>query len=246
MLNNYNSSVVIVGAAKNVEEFLPTIIHKIEMLSNLFLKSKIIIFENDSEDKTADILLNWQKNNNNVNIIIEKNLNSPHRTHNLAYVRNTLLKHALEFNSDYMICIDMDYVNVGLTKEGFLSCFDINLDWAVLGANQSHVYYDLWTLRTYDDWMPYDCWSCVHIDGKSIDECILQKFHNIPIETPPIKVKSCFGGLALYKTKFLHGCQYNGILNNSKWQQQCEHIGLNQGIVANGGNIYINPKMINF
>jgi hypothetical protein len=241
-----NSNVVIVGPAKNIENYLHTTIQKMEMIGSLFLNYKIFIYENDSEDNTLNILLNWQKRNSNVNIITEKNINSPHRTHNLMHARNVLLEEALKLNFEYLISMDMDYVNSGLTEEGFLSCFDINLDWAVLGANQSQVYYDLWTLRTYDSWMDYDCWVCVKIENKTIEECILNKFKNIPIDHDPIKVLSCFGGLCLYKTKFLHNCKYNGKIDNKIWPQQCEHVGLNEGIKRNGGNIYINPKMINF
>jgi glycosyltransferase involved in cell wall biosynthesis len=240
------NNVVIIGTAKNVENYLPIVIQKMEMLGSLFFNYKIIIYENDSEDQTLNILINWEKRNKNVKIISEKNINSPHRTHNLMYARNILLKEALQLNSKYLICMDMDYVNYGLTKESFLSCFDIDLDWAVLGANQSQVYYDLWALRTYDDWMDYDCWWCVHIENKTVDECILKQFRNIPVDHKPIKVLSCFGGLCLYKTKFLHNCEYNGKINNEIWPQQSEHIGLNEGIIKNGGNIYINPKMINF
>lgn len=241
-----NSNVVIVGTAKNAEDYLSTIIDKMEMLGSLFLRYNIIIYENDSEDNTLNILIDWEKRNKNVKIISEKNLNFNYRTHTLMYARNILLNEALKLNSEYLICMDMDYVNYGITKEGFLSCFDINLDWAVLGANQSQVYYDLWALRTYDNWMDYDCWSCVHIEKKSIDECIFKKFINIPIDKDPIKVLSCFGGLCLYKTKFLYNCSYNGKTDNSLWPEKSEHIGLNEGIIRNNGNIYINPKMINY
>ena len=95
-------SVVIVGCAKNIEKNLPTSLKKIDMLINLFEKSNVIIFENDSTDNTLNILTKWKGDRNNIEIISEIKENNPilrkDRTYRLAYGRNLLLDKARLLN----------------------------------------------------------------------------------------------------------------------------------------------------
>jgi hypothetical protein len=238
------SSCTITGTAKDVSKYLPIITKKIEMISNCFLKSNIIIFENDSIDDTLLYLNKWkEKSNFNIKIISEKNLQGK-RTQRLAYARNKLLSQALKNNNEYMVVVDMDNINLDLTREGFLSCFKYKNDWAVLGANQKKIYQDSWALRTFDDWMPFDCWDCVHIEKKGEEYCWKSRFRNIKPTNKLIEVKSCFGGLAVYKTKYLKNCSYYGGEING--HQVCEHVKFNKDIrEKNNGKIFINPQMIN-
>ena len=111
---------VIVGTARDIEKFLKNTIKKLEMISEIFQKYQIIIYENDSKDNTLNILNNWKNNNKNIEIISEKNV-SGLRTQRLAHGRNILLKKALKLNYDYLIVIDLDDVNQNLTKESILS-----------------------------------------------------------------------------------------------------------------------------
>jgi hypothetical protein len=67
---------------------------------------------------------------------------------------------------------------------------------------------------------------------------------NIKQSSNWIRVESAFGGLAIYNTKFLQNCEYIGTSEYSG--QKCEHVSFNNGIIANGGEIFINPKLINF
>lgn len=238
-------SVVIIGTARDVEEYLPILIEKIENILSLFEKGSIIIYENDSKDKTLEILNNWNK----ARIISEKNVPGE-RAHRLEHGRNILLEEALKENSEYIIVIDMDDKNINITNEAILSSLNhINKDWAVMGANQNEKYYDLWALRTFDSWMPADVWHC-EIDT-TISDSMMRK---IPKDENLIEVKSCFGGLAIYKTKYLKGCKYDGrskprfrcnYEGTGVANEKCEHVSLNECIRNNGGKIFINPKMIN-
>ena len=62
-------------------------------------------------------------------------------------------------------------------------------------------------------------------------------------KTPPLKVDSAFGGLAIYQTKFLKNCKYEG--QNALGEQMCEHVPFHKSFRKNGGSIYINPALIN-
>lgn len=71
--NIITSTVTIVGTARNIE-----------MIANLFIRSNIIIYENNSSDNTLEILNKWSDESPlNVEIISEKNIPGL-RTHRLA------------------------------------------------------------------------------------------------------------------------------------------------------------------
>jgi hypothetical protein len=236
--------IIIVGCARNIEQYLNNTLAKINMLKELFKSTKVIIFENDSTDNTLNILKDWE-NKNIIKLITEKNVPGL-RTERLAHARNTLYNEAMKHNFDLLIVMDLDNVIELLSEEGILSCFDIKEDWAMLGGNQLGNYYDVWALRTYDDWMPFDWVECYYIEKKSRYYCFLSRLINIPVNSNPIKVKSCFGGIGIYKKKYLDNCTYgNGLQGpkNNKYEI-CEHVTFNECIIKNGGSIYINPKLI--
>lgn len=241
------SSVAILGTGRNIEKYLPTTFEKIKMIRDCFTSSNIVIFENDSNDKTLEMLQNWAKDDPTIEIITEKNIQGL-RTHRLAYGRNKILQKVLPLNTEYIVIIDLDEVNETLTRDAFLSSFsypdnDSNYDWAVMTANQSRLYYDLWALRTFDEWMPFDCWGdCLYKLNKNVKWCVDDRYKNINENDKPILVKSAFGGLGIYKTKYLKNCSYDGGKDN---YELCEHVKLHEDIIRNGGTIYINPKMIN-
>ena len=250
-INNSNTvlpyDIIIVGCARNIESHLINTKKKLEMIKSLFRSSKIIIYENDSTDKTLDILTGW-KNENFIKLITEKDVKGI-RTERLAHGRNLLYKEAMKNNFDLLIVIDLDNVISDLLPESIISCFNKELidDWAMVGANQTVNYYDLFALRTFDDWMPFDWLKCRDIEGKSHQYCLDDRFKTISQNEKPIQVKSCFGGLAIYKRKYLDNCDYGkGFqMNGDKKMEFCEHVDFNEGIINNGGKIYINPKFIN-
>lgn len=241
------SSVAIVGTARDISSHLDKTIEIIDMISSLFDKYYIIIYENDSNDNTLKKLYEWKSKNDKVEIITETGVTGD-RTERLAHGRNILLKKVLEKEVEYMIVIDLDEVNHGLTKEAFLSSFEYdNLEWAAMTANQTGYYYDLWALRTYDDWMQFDFVYCKDHEGKNYEYCQGKRVKNIPKDDEPILVQSAFGGLGIYKTKYLKNVEYRGKGSNEDVSSFliCEHVSLNKGISKKGGKIYINPKMIN-
>ena len=217
------------------------------MIKSLFRSSKIIIYENDSKDKTLELLTAW-KNEKFIELITEKNVPGI-RTERLAYARNVLYKEAMKTNFDLLIVIDLDDVISNLTPESIMSCFykEIVDDWAMIGANQTGNYYDMFALKTYDDWMDIDLMKCRHIDKLPENFCLTDRYKNISQNEKLIQVKSCFGGTAIYKRKYLDNCNYGlGFqMNGNEKIEYCEHVDFNKGVTNNGGKIYINPKFIN-
>lgn len=229
----------IIGTAKNIFPHLPLTIKVFEQIASFFTKCNIIIYENDSDDNTLEYLEKWkEKSSINIKIISEKNIEGP-RTHVLAYARNKLIKEAIQTSCEYIIVSDMDNVLQRFNIKGFLSCFHNNNDWAAVGANgmgHNKKYYDLWALRTYDNWCNTDVWEDYR-KTRNYNQSVDSK-HIILPDSTFIKVESCFGGMIIYKTKYLDNCTYSGIgITNI---ETCEHVSFNKGIIKNGGVIYIN------
>ncbi len=247
--NNDNNvlpyNVVIVGCARDIESYLSNTKQKLQMLKSLFKNTQIIIYENDSKDKTLDILKEWN-DEKFIRLITEKNVRGS-RTERLAYARNILYNEALKQNFDFLLVIDLDNVITDLSKEAILSCFNLKEDWAMVGANQKNNYYDIWALRTYDDWMNFDFLHCMNYEKKSSKYCLDGRSKHIPADDKPIQVKSCFGGTGIYKRKYLNDCSYGSGLQTIRGDtlEICEHVDFNNCIIKNGGKIYINPKFIN-
>jgi hypothetical protein len=245
----YNVDIVILGCARNISRYLEKTFKVIEMMRSCFTKSAVIIYENDSNDNTLEKLYNYKNKHKHVTIINEKHVKGT-RTQRLAHGRNMILKHSLEtYNSKYTIVMDLDDVNLLLTREAFLSSFSLNIKWDVITANQVNKYYDLWALRTYDNWMPFDCWKCSTMSSYILVwYCVWIRFINVRRDQKPILVKSAFGGLGIYKTQIIRNVieKYKfAYIGGPLFNEQCEHVSLNNLITKEGGKIFINPLMIN-
>ena len=217
-----------------------------EKIGNIFKSYTIIVYENDSIDKTSDILIKWSDKNSNVHIITEKNVKG-NRTVRLAHGRNSVLDKIskLNLNPDIYVVVDMDDKMISNYKNIYY-CFDnsINDDWVVIGGNSGgafNFYYDYWALRTYDNWIPYDH---MLFNYSNYNKYILKN-------TQPIKVKSCFNGIGIYKYPYIKDSRYRGSYTtefNGKYRGRdiCEHVPFHLDILEKNKDksIYINPKLI--
>ena len=247
--------IVIASIAKDIGETFHLDYKRIIQAFSDFEIVKWIIIESNSTDNSIAILNEYSKNSN----IIKFESLSSHgsesllRSQKMGNARNKYLELFNKINEKndiaYLVVCDLNNLNCELEKAAVKSCWESN-EWAAVTANQSGPYYDVWTVR-HPIWLPYDPWEKyeeLQIPlGSSVQalwDFVYSKMINIPINTPWIKVDSAFGGFAIYKTQYIFGCEYIGI--TSKGTTVCEHVSFNQGIVNNGGLIYINPNFINF
>ena len=92
-----NLNIIIYGTIRNIEEDFIQSFTNLDILASFFKKTHIIIFENDSKDKTRDVLNSWYQNNKkkkiSKHIILDDNLCElfPLRATRLAYCRNKIL-----------------------------------------------------------------------------------------------------------------------------------------------------------
>lgn len=259
---------VMIGTAYNNEKHL----HKLK--SDLIAAATegnldilhVVVFENDSKDNTRHILTTDWSQTWNVTVIGHDGLRAEFdgdRTKTLAYARNSLLNHLRDeltyLDFDYVINLDLDEVNYNLRNVD--TCFDLPQGWGACCTNNYRTYYDLWALRTLDDWVDCDVLKdCVNCKAAGLegDECKSAKWEykqtrkiHISAREPPIEVESCFGGAALYDYNFIKQVPrdpYEGtqVLKRGKFTSACEHVSFNRHIGAVGGKLYIQPKMLSF
>lgn len=255
-----SSKILICGLAKNIENNFNDFIGIIKIIVSLFNDHLILIVENDSTDNT-DKLLKCMKNKYNVKILkgvlSDNNQNNriiekiffgigEKRIKRMIELRNIYIDFIFSNNLDsiykYLIMVDTDLktdisnpqknisrknITNGLLSCGYyLSKFPINM----IGANslnKNMKYYDSYALK---------------LIGKNslFNNCFFDYTSNISGDINDIiKVDSCFGGFAIYKTSSIKSKKYTieKYVNNIVL---CEHVPFNKSI----GEIYVNPKFV--
>lgn len=240
--------------ARNVAETFHIDFERITSAFADFDIVKWVIIESNSTDESSSVLKQYSEKFSWVHCesIKSPDATFPHRTQKLAQARNRCLEvfediHK-EFKIDYLVVYDLNNLNNRLSKQGISSCKNLP-NWGALTANQNGPYYDIWALRQ-SDWNDVDCWKRYESLVKfypnkylALWESVYSKMIKIPKYKDPIIVRSAFGGLAIYKTKFLKGCKYKG--EDDAGDTVCEHVYFHQKFIENGGLIYINPALIN-
>ena len=216
----------------------------LQELSHAFGWSRILVYENDSEDDTLASLQSWAAGRANVTVLSETNVlvnvsrreGGSAKAARIAHCRNRLLAEAQATGAAYVVVADLD-LTAGATAASLASCLEMAAPWAMCGANQPGLYYDLWALRSLDAWMPGDCWECARECGSA--DCADRRYLHLPPDSSPVEVLSCFGGVGVYKAAFLDGCRYEESVDS------CEHVGLHACMRRrNGARLWIAPKML--
>jgi hypothetical protein len=245
---------LIVGLASNCEDKLRGDIDALlRAVGNSHTLSWLIV-ESDSVDNTANVLKEIADEVPNFRVFnlgfLRKSL--PLRTQRIAHCRNMYLTE-LQSNSlyagvNYVIVADLDGVNGQLSRSGLSSCWERSA-WEVCTANQRGPYYDIWALR-HSLWSPGDCWKQYEFlvahgvrKEKAREAALYSKMIIVDEQCEWIEVDSAFGGLAVYRREALNGVEYMGF--DETGEAICEHVPLHRLIKANGGRIFINPRLIN-
>jgi hypothetical protein len=255
-ISNARRSAVIVGCARDCEPFLPAVLQNVTTIANLYSQAAFLFVENDSTDSTRDILQQWLNKRVCSSLICLDGLATQEtkRSARLAIARNAYME-ALHSNHlsqfDHLIVLDFDNVNTTVISQASLAAairFLENCSQnAAVFANQVP-YYDIWALR-HDVWCPGDCWAEVENRPaylprhRAVDRYFTSRQLNILPDTPPIAVRSAFGGLGIYKLEFVRAARYVGLRPNGS--EICEHVAFNEAAARAGGVLYIFPKLLN-
>lgn len=242
-------TIVFLGCARNCEAQIDDSISTLVRIGELHQSFKIVIFENDSSDRTAKILQKYAALGT-IEFITKSDLDAsfPLRTQRLAYARNLLLNRALVLNPDYFCMADLDgVVGAEFNLDGYLSNFACEKSWdAVFPANRDF-YYDIWALR-HPEICPKDFMVLINqlspgFKTEDAYDLFWKNINKIDFKNMRawLAVDSAFGGMGVYKLASFRYAQYFGLENG---QETCEHVAFHQKAVCHGARLYINPKFI--
>lgn len=233
--------VVITGLARDVGEVLPLTIARIERQGGMFADYRVVIYENDSQDETLELLMAWSRRNPRVHIVSEKRddpVNQPtrclSRAERMAYYRSQCQQTIRrEFNSfDHVMIVDTDLTG-GWSYDGMAHTFSRG-GWDFVGANgiiyrriglkpNSYVQYDAWAFRLDDKFTP--------LDTKTVNYMLYHRGQ------PMQSVSSCFGGVGIYAMKPYLSGEYDG--------SDVEHVAFHRNLREKGyRQIYLNPNLL--
>ena len=256
------TKVAVCGLARDCAPNLPGNIKKIERLRKCFQASYVVVVENDSRDRTKDILQNWSDSRKDVFILSEDTGErtipeqspgqvrpwfSRHRIERLAKFRNKYLDY-VENNLavDALVLLDLDVFSFSV--DGIANTFGQPIPWHAVTANgknipegreffNGYMYYDGYALKETADTRP------------QTEEMIFgyqNIFKGLKPGMPMVRVASAFNGLAVYKMDAVRGARYCCLVNKDPHvEAACDHVSLHQHMAERGHDlIYVNPAQI--
>lgn len=238
-----NSKVLICGITRDNAERLPKTIQRIEQLGSCFQDYKVVIYENDSKDKSQQILSEWVKTNPKV-IYIQEKLDLPPAIHTggLSTLRFQRLAQCREKYREevvnpiygeykYVVVVDMDLKDWSL--EGIAHSF-AQPSWDIISANGrwGPIYYDTLAFRN-------DIFTDTLNRGnqREMAKVAMKRSRFRPL----VPCRSSFGGLAVYKRDCFLACSYT----DSSLVDDCEHVIIHNCMRNKGfDKVYMNPAML--
>jgi hypothetical protein len=211
---------------------------------------KLWVAENDSEDRTKDILKEYDKTNENIKFYDYEGLDKEieDRVKRILYLReeilNKLKKYAGNKKEDIIYCpIDLDSeiassidLDVFISECERVARGEVN---AIFPTSEPY-YYDIYALRK-EGWVENNCWGVIGGERTNIGS-FWAKYKNIyskqlPVEETfkegQIEVDSAFGGLGIYRFRSVDESSYKkdgGRKDERERGIVCEHVGFNRQI----------------
>lgn len=217
-----NLSSCICMVVTNCGDIYEKIIKEITTLQRYFTKSYVIFVESNSHDDSQTV---FSKPRPSTAFIHLENANDTCLRN--AYI-NFVIQNAGLFN--VMIVIDP---RVFTCPE--IECFDVCMgnkyeSWDAIFANQSYKYYDIKNLLSKH--------HRIEVKDNSEDarrEKMKSMQHHIPVDDEAIPVISAFGGLAIYKTKFI---------NKTTYYKDDDHVSFNISYNKQTSRMFIQPSLV--
>lgn len=240
-----NAKVTVLSLTRNNENRLQ---NNINVMKNFFKEHNtsynLVFFENDSTDKTVEILeKNKQESPTQFHYFSEQlgrkqfgPVKQQERVQALAEYRNKLLEYARGLDSQFIIVMDSDFDEIsldGLTNSfGWLS-IDTNI--AAVAGNSFEYKTGIFNSERYNLWN-YDSWAFRHTWWLDLnverpapnnvnDAMIWFGLWIPPTGSSPITVNSAFGGTCIYRSDVYFKGQYGST--------DCEHVCFHQSLLVN-------------
>ena len=256
-----DKSIIICGIVRNAEKGLINNIPVIRCFCKYFKDYHVVIYENNSVDKTKKLLAEWMKADaTHVHCIMENvdatatipkvssvSVNpfySHKRINKMAYLRNQYMDYiaSKEWTADYLMVVDMDVAR--LDVDGILTSFNVSQEWDALTAfgystspKLCRRFHDTYALTEYGDEQNPQTESKIKTNA--------DKYGTLHKGMPLVRVFSAFGGLAIYRYEAVRGLRYDVYKNDdSRVEVRCEHYSIYKQMKDRGyDKVYINPNM---
>jgi hypothetical protein len=253
-------NIIIYGTIRDIEDDFLSSFTNLDLISSYFNKVYIIILENDSSDKTRELLIEWSNTsilNVTKHLILKENIDLSYtlRAHRLSYCRNLILNYISDNNLqntyEYVFHCDLDNRFWSVNYESICNCFQYDLnEWDMMSCvSYNKTYYDFWALRCDSSWFNINIFSC---NTNGIDYCTKVNEFETQLKNTNglIPTNSSFNGLGIYKLTSIINCRYNAeykcyLCNNTNrgcWEDN-DHIGLHKQMINNNCKLFINNKM---
>ena len=273
-----NLNVIFGGCARDCEKYIEKVMHNIDLYASYFKSTYKIIVENGSKDNTKNLLKKYTEKKDY--LFIRDDLSKySYRGKRLEHARNliidTIKENEVLKKCDLFVALDFDDRNIekieieSITKAiNFLISDEKR---AGVFANQIGTYYDMWGLID-EKYCQNDFWvqtlkeiAIKTSPNEKISSEMLTNFQkyldmkklNFDPNLKPIKVKSAYGGLGIYKINKVieNKRKYKGdqivelvFKDGTKkniFYQKNEIVNFNLGFGDIGSELYILPYLIN-
>lgn len=208
------STAVIGGLARDLARLLPLTIARIEQIGAMFADYRVVIYENDSRDETAQMLTDWAARNPKVHVTIERRGDPINRStfclkraERMAYYRNQCLETIRDrfAHFSHAIIVDTD-LEGGWSFDGLANTFGQD-NWDFVGSNGVTLRrsgLSVNTLRQYDAWAFRNDEAFTRIGTEQVNLMCFTRGE------PLVPVTCSFGGLGVYRMPAYLAGQYAG------------------------------------
>ena len=251
-------TIIVCGLIYNAEKQVSFIKNWISDLEKICKSVHVVIVENNSVDRTRELLNEWKKtSNSNIYLVcsesnicnnfdysqIESMIHkspSSKRIEKMSYLRNCYMKYIFENNmkADYVFLMDFDLNGILFWDGIFHSIHEIEQNqievMACNGILQDGLkYYDTFAYAKTENELDWN----TNFDKQNHDQDVIKNVSKKYQENLKLdNVKSAFGGFAIYKFASFNGKQYD--FNPTGYS--CEHCIFHKQF----NTIMVNPRMI--
>ncbi len=214
-INLEQKKLIICGVCRDVEQAFENTKQNIEMLGLNFADYVVIIYENNSTDKTALFYKEWAKKNPKIIFISEKltKKEPASKTEKIARARNIVLSKVrnLKYQDfEYLMMVDLDFLDPWPLNE-ILETIKNPREWDCVSANGVHknkIYHDRFAYRGEN--FPLG----PEILKNQIWWNEVKRTQWVLSGTEWVSAYSAFGGMAIYKTASIINFSYSGIVTS--------------------------------
>ena len=251
-------NVVITGLCKNIASVVDHAVARLYKTAELFNNYRFLVYENDSDDGTAERLRYYASQDDKFLLAqetvwhkgfdsISRELARPLYLGSLRNKCQDLIMNMDNFKIDYIIVIDLD-LEGGWSYDGILNSFAYDLSaWSAMTANGimyrekrtkfkgqesvevERIFHDTWAYRDYGTDILKPC--------ETVNKYQFERGEN------PVEVFSNFNGLGVYKFEDTQGSKF-GAEKNEDGTVTNEWSYYHREMRKKGKKIFLNPSLI--